>query len=198
MYEEFARIGRCLFDEHLVNSHSGNMSIRQGDRLFITRRGSMVGRIGERDVIETGLREDDFGVTLASTEIGVHRAIYARTSALAVVHCHPAHAVALSLAQEELIPVDSEGSYLLHRVPVVSAELSSGAEEAAEIVSSTLREYKIVVLRGHGSFATGQLLEEAYQWSSVLESSSRILWLIRTGRISPREYRKGSSLYRDW
>ncbi|MEE4275657.1 MAG: class II aldolase/adducin family protein, partial [Thermoleophilia bacterium] len=85
LLEQFRRIGRDLFVAGLVSSHGGNMSVRQGDRILITRRGSMLAQLEERDVIDIGLEENDANVTLASTEIVVHRAIYQATSALAIV-----------------------------------------------------------------------------------------------------------------
>ncbi|HOP09709.1 MAG TPA: class II aldolase/adducin family protein, partial [Candidatus Methanofastidiosa archaeon] len=82
MYEEFRRIGKILFGLGIVGSHSGNLSIRAGDRIYITRRGSMVGDLRESDIVETGVFEDDSGIVMASTEIKVHRAIYQKTPAL--------------------------------------------------------------------------------------------------------------------
>lgn len=198
MIEEFKKIGRDLFLSHLISSHGGNMSLRVGDRLLITRRGSMLGHLEDRDIVETGLRKNDSGIALASSEIGVHRAIYLRTSALAIVHAHPPYSTVLSLSRDEIIPVDSEGSYLLHKVPVVAAEHTVGAKEVEELVSNQLQSYKIVILRGHGSFATGQLLEEAYQWTSSLESSSFMAYLAENHRAAVKEYRKGSDKYGSW
>ena len=151
------------------------MSVRIGDRLVITRRGSMLGRLRPEDLIETGLFKDDSGIALASSEIVVHRAVYARTSAQAILHTHPPHGIALSLELDEIVPVDSEGSYLLHRVPVVAAEKTIGSTEMAEVLSEALSPYKLCMLRGHGLFATGHLLEEAYQWSSAFEASASYL-----------------------
>jgi len=198
MLEEFQRIGGSMFVEGLITSHGGNMSVRVGDRIVITRRGSMLGHLRGGDLVETGLERDDFGITLASTEIGVHRAIYRATSALAVVHAHPPHAVVQSLLEDAIIPVDSEASYLLHRVPVVAGEQTIGAEEVARVVAPALQDHKIVVLRGHGSFATGQFLEEAYQWTSILEASARMIHYLKLLRGEVREYRRGSERYRDW
>ncbi len=179
MLKEFQKIGRDLFLTGLNSSHSGNMSVRSGDRIFITRRGAMLGQLGAEDIIETGLWKNDSKVVLASTEIGIHRAIYQSTSALAVVHAHPPHAVALSLLTDDIIPIDSEGAYLLHRVPVLSAVHTIGSKELEKSLPEALKEYKVAVVRGHGSFAIGQLLEEAYQWTSSLESSCRIICLYR-------------------
>jgi L-fuculose-phosphate aldolase len=196
--EQFQRIGRDLFVAGLVSSHGGNMSVRQGDRILITRRGSMLARLEERDVIEIGLDENDANVTLASTEIVVHRAIYQATSALAIVHTHPPYAIAQSLVKDEIVPVDSEGSYLLHKVPVVSAQLTAGSTEVAELLPAWLKEYDLVMLRGHGPFAIGHLLEEAYQLTSVLEMACRIVTIAEGMGVELKEYRKGSERYDSW
>ncbi|HQJ98665.1 MAG TPA: aldolase [Thermoleophilia bacterium] len=196
--EQFQRVGRDLFVAGLISSHGGNMSVRQGDRILITRRGSMLAHLEERDVVDIGLEENDANVALASTEIVVHRAIYAATSALAVVHTHPPYAIAQSLVKDEIVPMDSEGSYLLHKVPVVAAQLTAGSSEVAELLPHWLKEYDLVMLRGHGPFAIGHLLEEAYQLTSVLEMTCRILTISEAMGGEVKEYRKGSERYGSW
>jgi L-fuculose-phosphate aldolase len=198
MYESFRDLGRDIFLSGLITSHGGNMSVRLGDRILITRRGAMLGRLQPQDLVETGLAEDDSMVTLASTELVVHRAIYQATSALAIVHTHPIHATALSLVEDEIVPLDSEGSYLLHRVPVVSAAKTVGSEEVATVLPPALRDHRIAVLRGHGAFAVGELLEEAYMVSSTLEASARMLILARGLGRPLKEYREGADRYGSW
>jgi len=198
MLEQFQRIGRDLFLAGVISSHGGNMSVRMGDRIFITRRGSMLARLEERDIVETDLGENDANVALASTEIGVHRAIYQGTSALAIVHTHPPYAIVQSLVKDEIVPIDSEGSYLLHKVPVVAAELTAGSREVAELLPARLAEYDLVMLRGHGPFAIGHLLEEAYQLTSVFELTCKILTIAEGTAAEMKEYRKGSERYGSW
>jgi len=179
MIGQFQLVGCDLFTAGLNNSHSGNLSVRLGDRLLITRTGSMLGHLQEADLIETGLFQDDANTPLASTEIGVHRAIYLKTGALAVVHAHSPHAVALSLAENELVPADAEGRYLLPRVPVLTPKETIASKELEDTLPPALRECKIAVVRGHGSFAAGKTLEEAYKWTASLEHSCRISFLAR-------------------
>ena len=198
IFEMFRQIGRDLYVANLISSHGGNLSIRLGDRVVIKRRGAMLGNLQPHDLIETGLEKNDSGVALASTELLVHRTVYQQTPALAIVHCHPRTAIAFSLSRDEFVPIDNEGSYLLKKVPVVTEEFASGTPEMAEKVARALQNYKIVILRGHGSFATGQTLDEAFQWSSTLEESCQItLWakLIDEPFI---EYRKMSDSYTGW
>lgn len=198
MFELFQRIGRDLFLTGVISSHGGNMSVRMGDRILITRRGSNLAWLEERDIIDIGFREDDSSVMLASSEIVVHRAIYANTTAQAIVHTHPPYTIVRSLVSDEIVPIDSEGSYLLKRVPVVASELTVGSTDVARVVSQQLKEYPIVVLRGHGAFSVGNLLEEAYQWTSSLEVACKIIAIAGSTREEFKEYRKGSDRYATW
>lgn len=198
MYDQIKQIGRDLFLQNCVSSHGGNISVRSGDRILITRRGSMIHNLKDEDIIETGLYEDDSGIVLASTELKVHRQIYKETTAMAIIHAHPINAVVLSLEENEIIPLDSEGSYLLHKVPVVTTEHTVGSKEVMKQVPKKLKNYKIVMLRGHGSFAVGQMLEEAYQWTSALEVSAQIINKVKSTGIDMQEYRSSSEKYSDW
>ncbi len=195
IYEYFRDIGRDLYAGGLISSHGGNLSVRLGDRIVIKRRGAMLGNLKPHDLVETGVEKNDSGVALASTELVVHRAIYLRTPALAICHCHPRTAIAFSLSRDELVPVDNEASYLLKRVPVVTEEFPSGTPEMANKVAEALTNYKIVMLRGHGSFATGQTLDEAFQWSSTLEESCQIALAVKQLNEPFIEYRKMSGSY---
>jgi L-fuculose-phosphate aldolase len=198
IYEQFREIGRDLFVSDMISSHGGNLSMRLGDRIIIKRRGAQLGRLKPHDLIETGLEKNDSGVALASTELIVHRAIYKQTPALAIVHCHPRTAIAYSLSREEIVPIDNEASYLLKKIPVIWEEFASGSPEMANNVAKTLASYKIIMMRGHGSFAIGQTLDEAFHWSSTLEESCQIA--LYSGLINEPfiEYRKMSESYANW
>ena len=198
LYEEFRDIGRDIYVGQLTSTHGGNMSVRVGDRIIIKRRGAQLGRLKREDFVETALYEKDSGLMRASTELIVHRTIYLKTSALAVIHSHPRTAIALSLTRDEIIPVDVEGSYLLHKIPVVAAEFASGSQEMADLVAEALREYKIIMLRGHGCFSAGQTLDEALQWISCLEEASDIILETHLLGEERLEYRRHSDAYSKW
>lgn len=198
IYEIFREIGRDLYTADMVSSHGGNLSMRLGDRIIIKRRGAMLGNLKPHDLIETGLEKNDSGVALASTELIVHRQIYKQTPALAICHCHPRTAIALSLSREEIVPIDNEGSYLLKKVPVIWEEFASGTPEMARNLANALQNYKIVFLRGHGSFATGQTLDEAFFWSSTLEEACQIILAAKVINEPFIEYRKMSDSYSKW
>src|SRR5512136_1381621 len=198
IYEMFREIGRDLYVQNMVSSHGGNLSIRLGDHVIIKRRGSMLGNLKPLDLIETRIEKNDSGVALASTELLVHRMIYLQTPALAIVHCHPRTAIAFSLSRDEIVPIDNEASYLLKKVPVIWEEFASGTPEMARNVAAMLQSYKIVMLRGHGSFAIGQTLDEAFFWSSTLEEACEIILTSKIINEPFIEYRGMSNAYNKW
>jgi len=165
----FRAAGRMLWEAGLVSSHGGNMSVRLPDGgLLVTRTGSMLGRLGDGDLVMVAADGSSPGEPSMDTVL--HRAVYDATGAGAVMHAHPRHAIALSLTAEVIEPADAEGKLRLGAVPVVEAEG----------VARALRDAPIVMARGHGSYARGDDLWQALQWTSVLEESAQVLWLLRT------------------
>ena len=169
---DFERVGKRLFAEHLVGGNFGNMSVRSGDDgFFIKRTGTYLDVAAEPVFVAlTGPAPAD-----ASSEYRVHREIYQKTPYTAVVHAHPPAAIAASLVMDKIIPEDSEGLMFCPEIPVVTG--SPGSQEVADTVSSALMKGKLVIARGHGTFAAGKTLDEAYLLTSLAEHSCRVLAL---------------------
>jgi len=184
---QFQTMGRDLFARGLVSSSSGNLSVRLGERMIITRRGSMLNSLQENDLIETGVSRNSRSTPLASTELAVHRAIYSETQALAIVHAHSPHAVALSLTETEIMPSTVDGLPEVGAVPVLGWNMEVKPGGLADIIAQALKEHRVVMVRGHGSFAIGQLLDEAYNLTTALEESCQVLCLLRSLQVSPAE-----------
>jgi L-fuculose-phosphate aldolase len=183
---QFQEVGRNLFAQGLVSLQSGNLSVRLGDSLFITHRGTILGSIEQGDLVQTGIAKNGRTTPMASSELPIHRSIYQHTSALSIVHAHPPYAVALSFMAEEIIPRDTEGKLLFSRVPVLDKEVTK-ANELCQEITEMLKQHKVVLLRGHGSFAAGQLLEEACYYTTALEYSCRLLYLLRGLGLFPNQ-----------
>jgi len=151
--------------------------------MIITRRGSRLGCLEEHDLIDTGISKNDRSTPRASTELAVHRTIYRETSALAIVHAHPPHVVALSLTETEIVPSDAEGLSIVGRVPVVGWHMEVKMGGLADIIAQALKQRRIVMVHGHGSFAIGQLLEEAHNYTTTLDESCRVICLLKSLQV---------------
>ena len=138
MWHEISRIGKKLVANGLVESHFGNISVRIGNRMLITRSGCALDEITEDNVVEVRIDSSSPLDMIASSEAIVHRAIYSKTPALAIVHAHCPFAVTLSLLEEgdNITPADSEGQYFLGEVPIVKGGI--GSDELAENLASSL------------------------------------------------------------
>lgn len=176
----FTEVGQDAFLSGLVGSHSGNMSLRDGLRVVITRHGARLGRLSRAGLV--AFRLDSGGIPIgASSEAALHAAVYMRTSKLAVFHAHPAHAIALSLRDgaPEVFPATLEAAHYLPRVPVVDAPAGPAVAASAEELAGLLSEFRLIVSRGHGTYAAGASLEEALQWTSVFEEACKAMLALR-------------------
>ncbi len=177
LLDQFQQVGCDLYAAGLVSSHGGNMSVRRGEAMLITTHGSRLGHLTQADLVEVTPDTPPQSGSAAepSMDLALHRAIYAAVpQAQAVVHAHPRHAIALSLVSNEIRPRDLEGRHYLGSVPVVA-----GDGDVAAALAAALRQHKVAVVGGHGSYAWGEDLWQALQWTSVLEESAQVLWLLR-------------------
>jgi L-fuculose-phosphate aldolase len=180
---QFQRIGGFLFNRGLVSSQTGNLSIRVYNKLIITRWVSNLGSLEEKDLIETGITQNARSTSLASVELPVHRAIYLNTQARAVVHAHPPYTTALSVTEKMIYSDVVEDFSVLGKVPVIGWGMEVKRGGLADVISETLKHERIVVVRGHGTFAVGQLLEDAYNTSQCLEQACKIMCLMKCMQV---------------
>ncbi len=164
--KEFQRFGSLLWERGLISYQAGNISILQGNSIIIKKRGAPLGFLKKNDLIIAPLNGE---LKDASSELPTHQAIYKNTDAMAVIHSHPSHAVILSLILDEINPGDTEAPILIgNKIPVIKG--------SPEDIAEALKEFRIVIVKGHGSFARGKSLEEAFSITTTLEYSCYVLW----------------------
>jgi L-fuculose-phosphate aldolase len=187
MWREIAKYGKILVERGLVSGHFGNISTRAGNKILITRTGVKLDELDENSIVEVEIEKPTSYDLIASTETIVHREIYKQTSALAIIHAHSPYAVieSLLLRKKYLDPVDTEGQYFLHRIPIVSGAM--GSKELAKNLGLALKEYKGVIVKGHGTFAIGKTLEEAFVFTSMMEHSSMLKYYCDLGKRNKKK-----------
>jgi len=177
--EEIIFTGKVLYQQGLVTTHAGNISVFSNGVIYITKTGSMLGYLKESDIIQVSINPSD-NDKYASRELIVHREIYKNTNAKAVIHAHPVHMVSLSFnLQEKFVPIDSEGELFIGEVPIIEVNPPSASPELAKRVSSLMKNYDIVVVKRHGSFIKADSLNIALQLTSDLEYCANIYTLVK-------------------
>ena len=176
---EILTYGKMLAKHGYVEANLGNISKKIDDEhILISGKGIPLDQLGILTVHK--IKNDINNIPKeASSESIVHLSIYALTKTEAIIHTHPLYAVVLSLTlgryKSTLYPEDEEGVYYLKDIPSVIG--ASGSSELAYNVSQALKERKCVLVRGHGLFAIGDSLEEAYNITLMVEHSCKIKYL---------------------
>jgi L-fuculose-phosphate aldolase len=174
-------VGKELYNRRLQTTRSGNISIRDGERFLITQTGANLGQLLESNLIHVDISQDLPIPPEASCESPLHRAIYNAVEALAIVHAHPIHAIALAQisCDDHILPIHNEGLAGLKRIPILDTSvpgLDIGEEPTA--IAAALRQSCSVVVRGHGAFAIGRSLDQAFYRMLLLEDTCQINLLV--------------------
>jgi len=178
IYKDIIFTGKVLYKEGLVTSHAGNISVRYKDRIFITKTGRMLGFLRKNDIVDVPVFNEDKKDKEASSELIVHREIYKKTDAKAIIHAHPVYATALTFKLKDFfIPIDNEGKLFIGKVPIVEVERPTASSELAIAVSETLKEFNICLVKTHGVFIKSDALNYALKLCSDLEFCARIYTL---------------------
>jgi L-fuculose-phosphate aldolase len=172
------RYYRWLRRYGLNDSHSGNASLREGDVAWVTPTGCGADTLEIDDLL--ACRLDRPPPPGASLDAPLHLAVYrARPDAMAVLHSHGPHSIAMTLAGGDFAPLDFEGRYYFPLVPVLEIPPERYTRLSPGAVASALAGHRVCIVRGHGVYAAAETLDLAYKWTCSLESSARIAWLAR-------------------
>jgi L-fuculose-phosphate aldolase len=191
-------VGRRLYARALISGGEGNLSCRLGPRrLLCTPAGVNKGFLSEDQLVVTDLQGDALHeLRRPSSELLLHLACYEeREDCVAVVHAHPPHAVALTLAGEEILPCMPEAVTALGPVPT-ARYATPGTEKVAEAVRPLLKGADCVLMERHGALAMGfgaRALLDGCDKMEMLEGVARVQLLASLRRaptpLPPEERR---------
>ena len=176
-------IGRLAYSRNYIVGADGNLSVRLSDgTILITPAGAMKGFLEPHHLahIDMSGRVVDGGPS-ASTERGIHLVVYEeRPEMRAVVHAHPPHAVAMTIAGIDLqAPFIPEIIVTIGGIPTAPFG-TPGTEELGESIRAIIKCSDTVVMTNHGSVTIGTNLLDAYKKLDMVEHTARILWLAHT------------------
>lgn len=181
-----------LVSQGLLHLKGGNVSARLGEELIITRTRSFKHDLVAGRLIRAAIDSDD-SVEHASSTLAMHRAIYRRTEAQAVMHGHPYHPALLSYYLDGFRPLDENGLiYLGEFVPCVAAPAFMAWEEEQVVaaMAEALASAPVAILRWHGTFALGDSLAQAFHNTQAVETAARFVYdlLRQAGQLPPAVY----------
>jgi L-fuculose-phosphate aldolase len=176
--EQLVTYSARLLADGLAVGNAGNLSMRCGDLVAITPSGISYDEMRPADIAVVDLAGAEVDAAeVPSTETPMHLAVYAATSAGAVVHTHSAEVIALSAAREELPAIHYAITGLGGPVRV-APYVRFGSDGLASAAIGALAGRRAAILRNHGAICYGRTLAEAYERALLLE------WLAHVYRLA--------------
>ncbi len=183
-------IGSLCYQRNYIVGADGNISGRLSDgTLIITPAGAMKGFLTPRNLAHVDMRGEivDDGPK-CSSEVGIHIVSYEeRPEMKAVLHCHPPHCVAMTVAGIDLqVPIIPEIVVTIGGIPT-TPYATPGTDELPDSIRDVVRCSDTLVMKNHGSVTLGTNLLDAYKKLDMIEHTARILWLAHAvrGGIDP-------------
>ncbi|MEZ6005044.1 MAG: class II aldolase/adducin family protein [Planctomycetota bacterium] len=183
--QALCRIGALCYQRGTIVAADGNLSARMSDgHILITPTGAMKGFLEPHHMAKIDLtgKPVDNGPK-ASSEVGIHLVCYLeRPDVQAIVHAHPPHAVAMTIAEIDLqMPIIPEIVVTIGGIPTAPFG-TPGTSELPETIREIVRCSDTVIMKNHGSVTLGSNLLDAYKKLDMLEHTARILWLAHTAK----------------
>ena len=176
--EGILEVARRLDEKNLLAACDGNISVRDGERVLITPSGQPKWKI---DSLAEITLDGEVIAGTPSSEMLMHTFIYRTCSeAQAVIHAHPPHAIAWTIAHPDLkeLPKEmlSELIIACGAVPI-SPYARPGTAAMGEVLRPFLPEHKALILARHGALTWGSSLEEACNGMERIEHTAMTLHL---------------------
>jgi L-fuculose-phosphate aldolase len=179
--EDIVRICRMLHRKNYLAATDGNVSVRLGDRVFVTPSGVHKGLMEAYQILTVDLEGRVLGGEGKPTsEIRMHLLAYElRPEVEAVVHAHLPYATACTLAGIDLLePVLPEVVITLGGIPT-AAYATPGSDEVPESIREFIKEYDAILLSRHGAMTVGRDVTDAYNKMEKLEHTARVVLAAR-------------------
>lgn len=107
-------------------------------------------------------------------EVHLHTEIFrARPEVAAIVHCHPEAPVALSIADQPVLPVHHHGSLFGPAVAIFPHHFQINSADRGRELARALDQDWAIVLRAHGAVAVGRGLKESVAVMFTLDQCAK-------------------------
>jgi ribulose-5-phosphate 4-epimerase/fuculose-1-phosphate aldolase len=182
---ELCSVSASFYQRGYAFGSTGNISVRVGDRVWITPTGGSLKDLAPERLACIDLAGKPLNGNRASKEYPFHLAAYrsAGERASAIVHLHSTYSVALSCLEgigdsDPLPPITPY--YLMRVAPLaVLPYFRPGSELLAGAVESAAIKHDSMLLRNHGSICLGRTLSEAVDRTEELEETAKLFFLLQ-------------------
>lgn len=179
--EQIVRVSKLMYDKGMVNAFAGNLSLRDGDCLYVTPSGICKGFLKEDMIVKTDMNGNVLeGMYRPSSEIKLHLAAYRnRKDIYSVIHAHPPYTTAYAVANK---PIESKACaemvIFFEKIPLAAYGTPS-TDEIFSGVEEYINEYDVILLANHGIASVGRDVYDAFFKLEAAEDIAKTLIMAR-------------------
>jgi L-fuculose-phosphate aldolase len=169
--QQLVEVAKLAYDKGLVNAHEGNLSLRAGDKVYITPSGVCKGFLEQDMIAVTDLNGKVLeGTCKPSSEIRLHLLTYAeRPDIGAVVHSHAPYTTAYAVANKPIkTKAYPEMIVFFGEIPLADYGTQS-TDEIFHGVKKYIGNHEVVLLANHGVMTVGKDIYDAFFKLEVLK-----------------------------
>ena len=182
---ELASFATRIVNRGLAAGPGGNLSVRDGERIWISPSGYPLDMIERNDWVPMDIASGgtERSGPRPSSEFEMHLEIYrVRPDVNAVVHTHPPITIGvISAGIREIPPMFPDFVAIAGTIGAIDYVIPCSPELAAA-VRHEIRDpaMNALLMRNHGLLAVGGSVREAYYRTEVIEEAARIFWVARS------------------
>lgn len=177
--ENIVKVAKHMYEKGLVNPFEGNVSVLDGEQVYITPGGIYKGCLEKDMIVITDLNGNVLeGLYRPSSEIKMHLAAYRQRSDIkAVIHAHSPYATAYAVANKPIeTKAYTEMISFFDKIPLAKYGTPS-TDQISEGIKEYIDSYDIILLANHGIVAVGPDLFNALFKLEAAESMAKTLLL---------------------
>ncbi len=174
-------IARSMYDRRMVTTYEGNISVRHGERMYITPTTQCKGKLTKDMVAILDMSGNTVGGTFQpSSEYRMHLEFYRlRPDISCVVHTHSPYATAFACCR---MPIRSrsyfEAIVMFDVVPVADYGLTA-TDRIFKGIAKYVTETEVMLLANHGVVSYHADPYEAFYQVEAVEAVAKVLALTR-------------------
>ncbi|MDO4268581.1 MAG: class II aldolase/adducin family protein [Eubacteriales bacterium] len=183
--QEMIDTGKWIMEKQLTWGTSGNISARDGELVYVTASGTVLGDLREEDFVVCSLDGDVVrGEKKPSKETGMHLEVYRKCPDVhAVIHTSPFYGTFCACSEVELkTNLFIESMYYdehILKIPYYHA----GSRELAEAVGRVCDKTHVILMEHHGILVYDRSMSECRTALDVTENVCKMNILARMGGI---------------
>lgn len=180
VFRELKKYANKLVDSGLVVGAGGNISMRDGDYMYISPSGYDLKETYDDDWVKVNIKTGEILSPLKpSSEILMHLECFRRNKKInAVLHAHPTYSIAVSSTGQDIPAMFPDFPAIVKNISYIDYVIPT-THELADAVAEVIEVSQAVVMRNHGVLTVGTTMKEAFFYMQLTEEAAKVYTVSR-------------------